>query len=114
MGFGTDSEYSRSRIPKPPQKRTTFTAFLLNGLPSAPGRPGKMGVLFGAQLIYQSTFRQNHIGIRERLIFRNVALQLAAFREAHGKQILGVEDIRIVDEAVGHETADAIESLASF
>src|SRR5882724_4127582 len=34
IGFGTDSEYSRSRIPSPPQKITTFTR-----PPPEPARP---------------------------------------------------------------------------
>src|SRR3989344_1386045 len=29
IGFGTVSEYSRSRVPRPPQNRTTFILFLL-------------------------------------------------------------------------------------
>src|SRR5882724_9690302 len=36
IGFGTDSEYSRSRIPSPPQKITTFTR-----PPPAPARPSQ-------------------------------------------------------------------------
>src|SRR5689334_16633079 len=40
-GFGNVSEYSRIRMPKPPQKRTTFIVWSLLHMPNKPRVPSR-------------------------------------------------------------------------
>src|SRR5712664_1526820 len=92
IGFGIDSEYSRSLIPRPPQKITTFMPSpspranrgqRTTGLSRRHGRNGRSGqevlepalaaealVLLRAQSVREPTRGQVDIVVREHLVFR--------------------------------------------
>src|SRR5206468_5789119 len=101
IGFGKASEYSRIRMPKPPQNKTTFTIFspAFEALSSfktccrsavtldpflQPGLAAKMAILLGAQLIAQAALRQFNVRIRNWLVFGYISKQSAPFRNTHG------------------------------
>src|SRR6266850_207869 len=131
IGLGKASEYSRIRMPKPPQNRTTFTMsspvfealssfktsrrsavtldpFLQSGLAA------KMAILLGAQLIAQAALGQFNVRIRNRLVFGYISKQPAPFRNTHGQEILLCTDGGILDQAVGHESTDPIQHVANL
>src|SRR2546422_2706014 len=107
IGFGIDSEYSRSLIPRPPQKITTFMpspSLRANrgqrptGLSRRHGRwDGRSGqevlepalaaealVLLRAQSVREPTRGQLDIVVREHLVFRDRPPEPAALDQALG------------------------------
>src|SRR5206468_12875294 len=89
IAFGTVSEYSRSRVPRPPQKRTTFietsstersdfrelgVASGLAGGPRAlqsplqPAPAPEVPVLPGPQPVCQTSYLQLHAGVGDPLV----------------------------------------------
>src|SRR6266700_1582493 len=131
IGLGKASEYSRIRMPKPPQNRTTFTMsspvfealsslktaaaqLLLFIISSRQGLAAKMAALLGAQLIAQAALRQFNVSIRNWLVFGQISDQPAPFRNTHGQKILLCTDGGILDDAVGHESADPIQHVANM
>src|SRR6267142_3244949 len=102
-----DSEYSRSRIPSPPQKMTTFTrtppqsppgssAHLgrRRGRPPAPslrevlfepGLAAEVPVLLGAQRVGDSPLGQLDVGVGQHLVPGDVARQLASLDQPLGE-----------------------------
>src|SRR5581483_9295424 len=131
MGLGKTSEYSRMRMPKPPQNRTTFTmcspvfAALSSCKTSGrspvaldpllrPGPAAKMAILLGAQLIAQAALRQFNVRIRNRLVFGYISQQSAPCRNTHGQEIIACTDGIILDQAVRQEPANPIQLFASL
>src|ERR1700757_5039984 len=99
IGLGNASEYSRIRMPKPPQNNTTFTIFspafeasssfktsrrsaATSNLFLQPGLAAKMAILLSAQLIRKPPRRQFYVVVGEDGILGNVALELTAFDQS--------------------------------
>src|SRR5256885_3804672 len=116
IAFGTVSEYSRSRVPRPPQKRTTFietsstersdfrelgVASGLAGGPRAlqslvePGLAPEVPVLLGPQPVCQASCRQLHLVVGQHLVLRDFTRELAALHQALGKATLGAHLFRV-------------------
>src|SRR3989442_5059830 len=106
IAFGTVSESSRSRVPSPPQKRTTFiepsstersdfrelgVASGLAGGPRAlqsllePGLAPEVPVLLGPQPVCQTSCRQLHVVVGQHLVLRDLTPEPAALHEAPWK-----------------------------
>src|SRR6266513_1739025 len=131
IGFGKASEYSRIRMPKPPQNNTTFTIFspacealssLKTNCGSAaasdfflqPDLAAKMAILLGAQLVRKSARRQFYVVVCEDGVLGNVALELAAFDQSL-RQVAAVTHLdRVHGLAIGHEHSVIVEYLARF
>src|SRR2546427_11380448 len=110
IAFGTVSEYSRSRVPRPPQKRTTFietsstersdfrelgVASGLAGGPRAlqsllePALPPAVPVLLGPHPVRQTACRQRYILVGQHLVLRDVTPEPAPLPEALWAGTLG-------------------------
>jgi hypothetical protein len=79
-----------------------------------PGLAAKMATLLGAQLIAQAPLWQVNVRIRNWLVFGYTSKQSAPFRNTHGQEILLCTDGGILDDAVGHESADPIQHVPNL
>src|SRR2546427_367222 len=116
IAFGTVSEYSRSRVPRPPQKRTTFietsstkrsdfrelgVASGLAGGPRAlqsllePALAPEVPVLLGPQPVFQTSCWQLYIVVGPHLVLRDVTPKPSALHEALWKVTGGARPDRI-------------------
>src|ERR1044071_8698148 len=103
IGLGKASEYSRLRMPRPPQNRTNFTMFspvfvAISSLKTSRrsavalnlflrlGLAAKMPILLGTQLIAQAALRQFNVRVRNRLVFGYISSQSPPFRNPHGPE----------------------------
>src|SRR5689334_13482472 len=126
-GFGRSSEYSRRRVPIPPQNRTTFMVVSFDESRACASRrsvdraaraglrawlEGERGELLGAEHVAVTAGRELDVLHRDRLVLRDVLEQPRAFGEAHGEQVVREEGVGVVDDAVAHEATDAVEDLA--
>src|SRR5712664_1941895 len=100
MGLGIVSEYSRSLMPSPPQKITTFTSAPFSSPPLGgcaqgrrrcrevllePGLAAEVPVLLGAQLVGDPSFGQLDVAVRQHLVLGDVAPQPATLDQTLGK-----------------------------
>ena len=77
-GFGIVSECSRSLVPRPPQKRTTFIGFSMTvGLVIPAGLLSESLRLLDPQTVDQPVRRQIDVIVSDRLIPGDVVLQPA-------------------------------------
>src|SRR5215831_15930047 len=96
MGLGMRSEYSRNRMPRPPQKRTTFmprdpppayppssrrTSSAHSESLLEPGLAPEVTVLLRAQPVSEPIRRQRHVVVREDLVLLHSARQRAALHQ---------------------------------
>src|SRR2546428_12949723 len=116
IAFGTVSEYSRSRVPRPPQKRTTFietsstersdfrelgVASGLAGGPRAlqsllePALAPEVPVLLGPQPVCPTSCWQLYIVVGQHLALRAVPPRPAALPGALWKVTLGAHPFRV-------------------
>src|SRR5438128_11670844 len=114
--FGIVSEYSRSRVPRPPQNRTTFIEISSTersdvrelGVASGPAggprvlqslfEPGlapEVPVLLGPQPVCQASCGQLHVVVGQHLVLRNITPEPAALHEALRKVTLGAHLLRV-------------------
>src|SRR5260370_12605087 len=133
-----DSEYSRRRIPRPPQKITTFTrlppaplarlpahsgAHLAGPHPCAttcavlevivePGLVAEVTVLLRAEPVGDAALGQLDVSIGEHLGLGDVVLQLAALDQPFGQIAIRGHLLGIHRLAVGHVHAILIQDLA--
>src|SRR3989442_16012659 len=135
IAFGTVSEYSRSRVPRPPQKRTTFietsstersdfrelgVASGLAGGPRAlksllePALASEVPVLLGPQPVCQTSCWQLYIVVGQHLVLRDVTPEPAALHEALWKVTLGAHLFRVYRFAVSHVHPVFVEHLAGL
>src|SRR5437667_6622938 len=135
IAFGTVSEYSRSRVPRPPQKRTTFietsstersdfrelgVASGLAGGPRAlqsllePALSPEVPVLLGPQPVCQTSGWQFHIVVGQHLVLRDFVPELAALHQPFGKVAAGAHLLRVYRLPVGHVHPVLIEHLAGL
>src|SRR6476620_836338 len=113
-GFGMVSECSRRRVPKPPQKSTTFISYLLfwksgrfhGVLPAL--------LLLRAQAVDEPILRQLDHRVGDRLILRDVALQPAIEGYRHRQGVFALADLVALDHAVAREATHAVERLAGL
>jgi len=73
-----------------------------------------MATLLGAQLIAQAALRQFDVSIRNWLVFGHISKQSAPFRNTHGQEILLCSGGGVLDDSVGHESADPIQHVANL
>src|SRR2546422_11344001 len=132
IAFGTVSEYSRSRVPRPPQKRTTFIETsstersdfrelgVASGLAGGPGalqsllEPAlapEVPVLLGPQPVCQTSCWQLHVVVCEHLVLPDVVPEPAALHQALGKVTLGAHLFRVYRFAVSHVHSVFVEHL---
>src|SRR5438128_7175235 len=132
IAFGTVSEYSRSRVPRPPQKRTTFietsstersdfrqlgVASGLAGGPRAlqsllePALATEVPVLLGQQPVCQTSYRQLHVVVGEHLVLCDFTRELAALHQPLGKVPSGAHLFRVYRFAVSHVHSVFVEHL---
>src|SRR5882724_10429388 len=126
-----DSEYSRSRIPSPPQKMTTFTRTPHQSRPDTSARLGRPGsraptrslrevllepglasevpVLLSAQDVGDPPLGQLDVGVGQHLVSGDVAPQLASLDEALGEIAARAHLLDVRGLSVGHVHAILIE-----
>src|SRR5437667_4859678 len=135
IAFGTVSEYSRSRVPRPPQKRTTFietssterSDFRERGVASGlacgpravqslvePGLAPEVPVLVGPQPVCQTSCWQLYIVVGEHLVLCDFTRELAALHQPLRKVTLGAHLFRVYRFAVSHVHSVLIEHLAGL
>src|SRR2546422_10838550 len=135
IAFGTVSEYSRGRVPRPPQKRTTFietsstersdfrelgVASGLAGGPRAlqsllePALASEVPVLLGPQPVCQTSCWQLYIVVGQHLVLRDVTPELAALHQSLGKVASGAHLLRVYRFSVSHVHSVFVEHLASL
>src|SRR5688572_16754806 len=108
-GFGMVSECSRSRVPRPPQKSTTFIESPCVRRWCSGRFVGNVEslLLLGPQLVTQPVLRQFDLRIVNWLILGNVALETAIERNRHRQIILAGANLVAFDEPVTGEAAHA-------
>src|SRR4051794_15392381 len=111
-GLGMVSECSRSRVPKPPQKSTTFIGYLLFWKSSRFDGVLPALLLLRAQAVDEPVLRQLDHRVGDRLILRDIALQPAIEGNRHRQSVFALAGLVALDQAVAREPAHAVERLA--
>src|SRR6476660_2399160 len=111
-GFGIVSECSRRRVPRPPQKSTTFISYLLFWKSSCLDGVLPALLLLRAQAVDEPILRQLDHRVGDRLILRDVALQPPIDGNRHRQRAFALADSKALDHAVAREAAHAVECLA--
>src|ERR1043165_2604216 len=102
-GLGMVSECSRSRVPKPPQKSTTFIGYLLFGKSSRLDGVLPALLLLRAQAVDEPILRQLDHRVSDRLVLCDVALQPAIERNRHRQRVFALADRVALHHAVARE-----------
>src|SRR5436190_22210597 len=73
-----------------------------------------MGVLLQAQLIAQPTGSKLDIAITQPVVPWDIPSKPASLGEADRKQALGVNDLRVLAQTVGHVMAEPVQDLSGL